>query len=62
MEKVVCPNCGEPIASIERVKEIITFCKEFWDQCICGQKYNFRLSSPGTVVISFTDRQVEIVC
>jgi len=62
MEQIVCPNCGEPIASILRVKEIIGYCKEFWGQCSCGQKYNFRVSLLNEVVLSFPDRQVEIVC
>ena len=61
MEQLVCPNCGEPIASVERLKEIIVYCKEFWGQCTCGQKYSLRLSLHDTVVLSFPDRQLEIV-
>jgi hypothetical protein len=38
MEQIVCPNCGGPIASVQRLKEIIDFCKEFWGQCSCGEK------------------------
>jgi hypothetical protein len=62
MEQIVCPNCGGPIASVQRLKEIIDFCKEFWGQCSCGEKYNLRLSVTGSVVLSFPDRQVDVVC
>ena len=62
MEQILCPNCGEPIASLPKIKGIIGFCKEFWDQCSCGQRYQFKLSDPNTVVLSFPDRQLEIVC
>lgn len=61
MEQIVCPSCGEPIASLQRLKEIVSFCKEFWGQCSCGQKYNLRLSMPDGVVLSFPDKQVVIV-
>ncbi len=62
LERIGCPNCGEQITSVQRVKEMINYCKEYRGQCSCGQKYNFRLSLPQNVVLSFPDRQVEIVC
>jgi hypothetical protein len=62
LELIGCPNCGEQITSVQRVKEMIKYCKEYRGQCSCGQKYNFRLSLPQNVVLSFPDRQVEIVC
>ena len=61
VEQIVCPNCGEPIASLPRVKELIDFCKEFWGQCSCGQKYNLRASPPDGVVLSFVDTQLEVI-
>lgn len=61
-EEIACPNCGQQITSIARVKEMIGYCKEFWGQCSCGQKYTFTLSLPDSVVLSFPDRQIEIVC
>lgn len=62
MGQIVCPNCGEQMTSVQRVKEMIGYCKEFRGQCSCGQKYNFRCSLPDSMVLSFPDRQVEIVC
>jgi hypothetical protein len=60
-EKVACPNCGEPIASIERLEEITLFCKEFWGQCCCGQKYHLQLSVADMLVLSFPEKQLDIV-
>ena len=62
VEPIGCPNCGEQIRGVARVKEMIHYCKEFRGQCNCGQRYNFKLSLPDNVVLSFPDRQVEIVC
>jgi len=61
MEQIVCPNCGEWITSVQRLKGIIDFCKEFWGQCRCGQKYRLRASGSEGVVLSFPDRQLDIV-
>lgn len=60
MKQLVCPNCGEPIGTVERLKEIVDFCKEFRGQCSCGQKYDLRLSATGSVVLSFPNRQAEV--
>jgi hypothetical protein len=62
MEQVICPKCGEPIASVRRLKEITGFCKEFWGRCTCGLKYHIILSMADTVVLSFPDTRQEIVC
>lgn len=59
MERISCPNCGEQISSLGRVRELIVYCKEFFGQCNCGQKYYVRLSSSGGATLSFPDRQVE---
>jgi hypothetical protein len=61
MKKVVCPNCGESIGREQRLKAVIDFCKESWGQCSCGQKYHVRLSTAGTLVLSFLEKQKEIV-
>ncbi|MBW2058628.1 MAG: glucose-1-phosphate thymidylyltransferase [Deltaproteobacteria bacterium] len=61
-DPLACPNCGQLITRIDRVKEMIGYCKELKGQCSCGQKYAFTLSPPNTLVLSFPDRQVEIVC
>jgi len=58
-EQIMCPNCGAQIASIRRVQELIAYCKEFFGQCNCGQKYHIVLSFTGGAVISFPDRQIE---
>lgn len=60
MERIVCPNCGEQIASVARVKEMIAYCKEFFSQCSCGQKYHIKLSFSGSAILSFPERQIEI--
>jgi len=62
MEQILCPNCGERITSVGRVRDMVSYCKEFWGQCSCGQRYNLRLSCPDNVVLTFPDRQEEIVC
>jgi hypothetical protein len=62
MEQIACPNCGEPIADLARLREIIGYCKELWGQCSCGLKYRFTVSLGDDVVLIIPDRQLEIVC
>jgi len=60
IESVVCPNCGEQISSVARVNEMIAYCKDFFGQCSCGQKYHIGLSYSGNAILSLPDRQIEI--
>ncbi|NIQ38394.1 MAG: hypothetical protein GTN81_07385 [Proteobacteria bacterium] len=59
IERVMCPQCGEPFANLTRVKEVIVYCKEFFGQCSCGQKYHITLSLSGGAILSFPDRQIQ---
>ncbi|NIO04913.1 MAG: hypothetical protein GTN74_09940 [Proteobacteria bacterium] len=59
IERIMCPNCGEEIASMGRVQELIAYCKEFFGQCSCGQKYHIALSLSGGAILSFPDRHIE---
>jgi hypothetical protein len=61
MERIRCSRCGEPIATVRRLKEIVEFCKEFWGQCSCGQRYRLIESPTGAVVLCFPDTQLEII-
>jgi hypothetical protein len=61
MDQIVCPNCGEPLGRVEKLKEVVKFCKEFWGQCACGQKYHLTLLIDDSVVLSYPDQEVEIV-
>jgi hypothetical protein len=60
-EKVACPTCGEPIARIGRLKEITLFCKEFWGQCSCGQRYHLKLAEGDILVLSFPEKQLDFL-
>jgi acetyltransferase-like isoleucine patch superfamily enzyme len=62
LDPIACPTCGRQITRVERVREMISYCKEFRGQCRCGQRYIFRRPLPHSLVLSFPDRQVEIVC
>jgi hypothetical protein len=61
-DRIVCPHCGEQIGSLARIKDMIAYCKEFYGQCRCGQKYTIKLSLSNTTVLSFPDRQIDIAC
>jgi hypothetical protein len=61
MEQVSCPNCGKPILNRAEAREIISFCKDFWGKCRCGEKYHFRFSSD-VLALRFPERRTEIVC
>jgi len=60
--EIVCPNCGERIESVGRVKQVIEYYKEFSDQCSCGQRYEVKPRSAESMILSFPDRQLEIIC
>ncbi len=60
IESIVCPNCGEQISTAARVEEMIAYCKDFFGQCSCGQKYHIGLSYSGNAILSLPDRQIEI--
>ena len=62
MGQIVCPNCGEKIASVAKIKDMINYCKEFLGQCSCGQRYEIRISSSSTASLSFPDRQIDLIC
>jgi len=62
MGQIVCPNCGEKIASVAKIKDMISYCKEFLGQCSCGQRYDIRISSSSTASLSFPDRQIDLIC
>jgi hypothetical protein len=59
---IVCPNCGKPIASVERIRAMTAYCKELLGRCDCGLGYEIRVSSFGSASLSFPDRQIELVC
>jgi hypothetical protein len=61
-DRILCPHCGEQIGSLNRINDMITYCKEFYGQCRCGQKYTIKLSLSNTTVLSFPDSQIEIAC
>lgn len=60
--RVVCPNCGEPIGSVDKIRAMIAYCKEFLGQCSCGLRYDIRVSSYGGASLSFPEKQIELVC
>jgi len=62
MGQIVCPNCGEQIASVDRIRAMTAYCKEFLGQCSCGLGYQIRISSYGSASLCFPDRQIELVC
>jgi hypothetical protein len=62
MDQIVCPNCGEPFGRVREFKELVKFCKTFWGQCSCGQKYHLILSTDDCMLLSFPERKMEIVC
>ncbi len=59
---IVCPNCGERVERVGRVKEVTAYYGEFWDQCSCGQRYEAKPRSSDTIVLLFPDKQLEIIC
>jgi hypothetical protein len=42
-DQITCPNCGELVASADRVENIIKHCEEMHGQCSCGQRYIIRV-------------------
>ncbi len=62
MDQIACPNCGEPIADLARLKEIIGSYQELSSQSSWGLKYRSRVSMGDHVVLIFPDRQLEIIC
>jgi acetyltransferase-like isoleucine patch superfamily enzyme len=56
-EQIVCQRCGEPIASTQRVEEMIAYCNEFLGQCSCGQKYHIATAPQGGIILFFPDTQ-----
>jgi hypothetical protein len=64
MERVLCPRSGEPITSVEEVRDMIGYYPEkvFQSQCRCGQKYNIRISFLSSLILSFPDRPTVLIC
>jgi hypothetical protein len=62
MGRIICPGCGGQIETVARVKEVVARYKEFWDQCVCGQRYEVKAYHLDEVVLSFPDKQIEILC
>lgn len=62
MGQIVCPNCGEPIGSVDKIKAMIAYCKEFLGRCSCGLRYDIRISSYGSASLTFPDKDIELVC
>jgi len=64
MERIVCPKCGEQIASTARVRGMIVYCpeKEICGQCSCGEKYNIRLSFFNSLILSVPRTQNVLAC
>jgi len=60
--RIVCPSCGEEIASVARIRDMIPYCKEFLGRCNCGLRYEIRVSSYGSASLSFPDKQIELIC
>ncbi len=60
--QIVCPNCGEQVESVARVKQVTTYYKGFRDHCSCGQRYEAKPHSSDRMILSFPDREVEIIC
>jgi len=57
MDQILCPACGKQIATVSRLKEIVSYCKIFWGQCSCGLKYRAELSFFNGLVLSFPDKR-----
>ena len=55
MDQILCPACGKQIATVSRLKEIVSYCKIFWGQCGCGLKYKVELSFANGLVLSFPE-------
>jgi hypothetical protein len=56
MDQILCPACGKQIATVSRLKEIVSYCKIFWGQCDCGLKYRAELSFFNGLVLSFPEK------
>ncbi len=63
MELVVCVKCGEPLGRMSGIKKMIANDpkQEFLAQCSCGQKYNLGLLTSDRMILSFSDKEVEII-
>lgn len=61
-DRIMCPTCGDQIASVARVKDMITYCKEFLGQCACGERYEIKLYSSDNAVLYFPDKEMELIC
>jgi hypothetical protein len=57
MDQILCPACGKQIATVSRLKGIVSCCKIFWGQCGCGLKYRAELSFVNGLVLSFPEKQ-----
>ncbi len=62
MGQIVCPNCGEQIMSVAKLKKVVAAYRGFKDQCICGQRYEGEPYLSDAMVLSFPDKQIELLC
>ena len=57
MDQILCPACGKQIATLSRLKEIVSYYKIFLGQCSCGLKYRGELSFLNGLILSFPDKR-----
>jgi hypothetical protein len=62
MGQIICPNCKQQIASVDRIKAMLAYCSEYLGRCRCGLQYEIRVSSYGSASFTFPDRQIELLC
>jgi hypothetical protein len=52
LDQITCPNCGEMVASADRVEGIMKYCEEMLGQCSCGQRYIIRVVFSNIAIFS----------
>jgi hypothetical protein len=61
MDRIVCPNCGEVLGTIKRLRDLVVVGKEFSDQCMCGEEYHITLSTDDQLLLRYSDGKGQII-